>query len=376
MSKAITIIGAGLAGLTLARVLYVHGISSVIYEAEASPSARTQGGQLDIHDFNGQLALKDCQLLDEFRSIINMGGAAMRFLAPDGEVLGEMPDDGKLENPEVLRGDLRRILIESLPEGVIRWDHKVADVTSLGDARHRVTFTNGETVDADVLVGADGAWSRVRAFLSAAKPEYMGTLWIETFLHDVENRHRRSADLVGPGAMLAMQPGKGIFGHREANDVIHTYVVLKKPADWTPAVTLEDQQAALESIAAELGEGWAPELLSLVTHGETVPVVRPIWGLPVAHRWNHVPGVTLIGDAAHLTPPDGDGANWALYDGAELAKAIAWKNGNFEAAHLSFEQEMLSRSAQSSIEGHQSFERTFGYNAPENLRQMVAAVGG
>jgi 2-polyprenyl-6-methoxyphenol hydroxylase-like FAD-dependent oxidoreductase len=376
MSKAITIIGAGLAGLTLARVLHVHGISSVVYEAEASPSARTQGGQLDIHDFNGQLALKDCQLLDEFRSIINMGGAAMRFLSPDGEVLGEMPDDGKLDNPEVLRGGLRRILIESLPEGVIRWDHKVAEVASLGGARHRVAFTNGETVDTDVLVGADGAWSKVRAFLSAAKPEYMGTLWIETFLHDVENRHRRSADLVGPGAMLAMQPGKGIFGHREANDVIHTYVVLKKPVHWTPAVTLEDRQAALESIAAELGEGWAPELLSLVTDGETVPVIRPIWGLPVAHRWNHVPGVTLIGDAAHLTPPDGDGANWALYDGAELAKAIAWEGGNSEAALLSFEQEMLSRSAKSSIEGHQSFERTFGYNAPENLRQMVAALGG
>jgi 2-polyprenyl-6-methoxyphenol hydroxylase-like FAD-dependent oxidoreductase len=376
MSKTITIIGAGLAGLTLARVLYVHGISSVIYEAEASPSARTQGGQLDIHDFNGQLALKDCQLLDEFRSIINMGGAAMRFLAPDGEVLGEMPDDGKLENPEVLRGDLRRILIESLPEGVIRWDHKVADVASLGDARHRVAFANGETVDTDVLVGADGAWSKVRAFLSAAKPEYMGTLWVETFLHDVENRHRRSADLVGAGAMLAMQPGKGIFGHREANGVIHTYVVLKKPADWTPPVTLEDRQAALGSIAAELGEGWAPELLSLVTDGETVPVIRPIWGLPVAHRWNHVPGVTLIGDAAHLTPPDGDGANWALYDGAELAKALASESGNPEAALPAYEQEMLSRSAKSSIEGHQSFERTFGYNAPENLRQMVAAFGG
>ncbi|WP_210250306.1 FAD-dependent oxidoreductase [Methylobacterium planeticum] len=163
-----------------------------------------------------------------------MGGEAMRFLAADGEVLGEMPDDGKLENPEVLRGELRRILIGSLPEGTIRWGHRLADVTSLGTARHRVTFANGQTAETGVLVGADGALSKVRAFLSGGKPEYMGTLWIETFLHDVENRHERGARLVGPGAMLAMQPGKGIFGHREANDVIHTYVVLKKPADWPP----------------------------------------------------------------------------------------------------------------------------------------------
>jgi 2-polyprenyl-6-methoxyphenol hydroxylase-like FAD-dependent oxidoreductase len=375
MTSAITIIGAGLAGLTLARVLHVHGIASEIYEAEASPSTRTQGGQLDIHDFNGQLALKECQLFDEFRSIINMGGEAMRFLAADGEVFGEMPDDGRLENPEVLRGELRRILIESLPEGTIHWGHNVADVAALGTARHRVTFADGQIVDIGVLVGADGAWSKVRAFLSGAKPEYMGTLWIETFLHDVEKRHKQSAKLVGSGAMLAMQPGKGIFGHREANDVIHTYVILKKPADWTPQVALEDRQAALAAVAAELGEGWAPELLSLITDGETAPIIRPIWGLPVAYRWDPLPGVTLIGDAAHLTPPDGEGANWALYDGAELAKAIVRERGNPEAAMSKCEQGMVARSAKSSVEGHQSFERTFGYNAPENLRRMVASFG-
>ena len=125
MTKPIMIIGAGLSGLTLARVLHVHGIESTIYEAEASPSSRTQGGQLDIHGFNGQIALKDCDLSDEFRAIINMGGEAMRLLSPDAELLGEVPDDGKLENPEVLRGDLRRILIDSLPEDAIRWNHRI-----------------------------------------------------------------------------------------------------------------------------------------------------------------------------------------------------------------------------------------------------------
>lgn len=371
MKTPVTIIGAGLAGLTLARVLHVHGIASTVYEAESSPSARTQGGQLDIHDFNGQLALKACQLFDEFRSIINSGGEAMRSLDANAKILGEIPDDGKLENPEVLRGDLRRILIESLPEGAIRWNHKVEKVASLGDGKHVVVFTNGTAVESDVLVGADGAWSKVRAFLSDVKPEYMGTVWIDTFLFDVENRHKKSAELVGRGAMLAMMPGKGVFGHREANDVIHTYVVLKKPIDWTPSVDFADRPVALAYVAKELGEGWAPELLALITDGETNPVSRPIYGLPIAHTWDHVAGITLIGDAAHLAPPDGDGANWALYDGAELAEAIVTESENIEAALLAFEKELFPRSAASSVEGHQSFERTFGYNAPENLLKLI-----
>lgn len=375
MVKPITIIGAGLAGLTLARVLHVHGIASTIYEGEISPSARTQGGQLDIHDFNGQLALKECRLFDEFRAIINLGGEAMRFVSPTGSVLGEVADDGKLENPEVLRGDLRRILIESLPQSSIRWGHRVESVKSLQNGKHLVLFEDGAEIETDVLIGADGAWSKVRGLLSEAKPEYTGTVWIETFLHDVKKRHASCAALVGKGAMLAMMPGKGIFGHREANDVIHTYVVLKKPNGWTPTVDFADRNAALSYVADQLGEGWAPELLSLITRGETFPITRPIWGLPVGHKWDHSPGVTLVGDAAHLTPPDGDGANWALYDGADLGKRIAANPEHVEAALIEFEQEMLPRSAASSVEGHKSFERMFGYNAPENLRTMMKEQG-
>jgi 2-polyprenyl-6-methoxyphenol hydroxylase-like FAD-dependent oxidoreductase len=371
--KPIVIIGAGLAGLTLARVLHLNGVPVVMYEGEESLDARTQGGQLDIHDFNGQVALEQCQLMDEFRSIINMGAEAMRFLGPDGELVGEIPDDGELTNPEVLRGELRRILVESLPEGTIHWGHKVTSVHANAGA-HRVVFANGGSVDTDVLIGAEGAWSRVRTYLNGAAPEYTGTIWAETFLHDVEERHPASAELVGRGAMLAMQPGRGVFGHREAGDVIHSYVVMKKPLTWAETLDSANRQQALRRIADQLGEGWAPELVELITAGDTDPVIRPIWGLPLGHTWDRVPGVMLVGDAAHLTPPDGDGANWALFDGAELGSLIVENAGDIDTAFDAFADRMLPRSAESSQEGYQSFERTFGYNAPDTLRNMMEGV--
>ncbi len=244
LEQPITIIGAGVGGLTLARVLHVHGIPATIYEAEPSAEARTQGGQLDIHEHNGQLALEAAALTNEFRAIIHEGGEASRVLDQHGTVLLDEPDDGTGGRPEVLRGDLRRILLESLPAETIQWGKKVTGVAALGAGRHELTFADGSTVSTELLVGADGAWSKIRPLLSDAKPEYVGTTFIETYLYDADERHPSAAAAVGGGGMFALAPGKGIVAHREVGSVLHTYVELNRPAEWIAGIDFTDATAA------------------------------------------------------------------------------------------------------------------------------------
>ena len=367
----ITIIGAGLGGLTLARVLHVHGIPATVYESDASAEARTQGVMLDIHEYNGQLALKAAGRFDEFRRIIHAGGEASRVLDPHGAVLLDEPDDGSGGRPEVHRGDLRRILLDSLPEGTIQWGRKLTAVHALGDGRHALTFADGSIVATRLVVGADGAWSRIRPLVSDVKPAYVGTSFLETYLLEADERHPASAKVVGGGALYAAAPGKAIVAHREPDGALHVYVALTRPQAWIAGIDFVDTRAAKARVAAEF-DGWAPELTALITDGETALVPRPIHALPIGHRWDHVPGATLLGDAAHLMPPDGEGANLAMYDGAELGKAMAAHRGDLEAALAAYEQAMFVRSADAAAEATRTFALCFtDDNAPHGLIELL-----
>ena len=373
MSPSITIIGAGLGGLVLARVLHVQGIRATVYEADASESARTQGGQLDIHEHDGQVALEAAGLTAQFRAIVHEGGEATRVLRPDGGVLLDEPDDGDGRRPEVLRGDLRRILLDSLPAGAVRWGHKVTTVRALGNGRHEIEFADGSTAVSDVLVGADGSWSRVRPLLSDAAPSYVGTVFVETYLNEVDDRHPDAARAVGGGAMFALTPGKGISVHREAGDVLHTYVQLNRSTDWVDAIDFGDAGAARATLAAEF-EGWAPELTALITDGESAPVPRKIFTLPNDHRWDRTPGITLLGDAAHLMPPSGDGANLAMLDGAELGRAIADHPDDVDAALAVYEEAMFTRSSAVAVEAHETLDLCIGETSPFGLIDLITGV--
>jgi 2-polyprenyl-6-methoxyphenol hydroxylase-like FAD-dependent oxidoreductase len=366
MTIPVTIVGAGLGGLTLARVLHVHGVAATIYEAEPSAQARTQGGQLDIHEQDGQLALKAAGLFNEFRAIIHEGAEALRVRDQRGKLLFEQPDNGNGRRPEVLRGDLRRILLESLPAETIQWGKKLINVAALGEGRHELAFADGSTVTSSLLVGADGAWSKVRPLLSDAKPDYAGTTFVETYLYDADERYPAVAEAVGRGALCAFAPGKGIVAHREAGSVLHAYVALSRPAEWIAGIDFTDATVATARVKAEF-EGWAPSLTALITDSDTAPIPRMIYALPDGHRWDRMPGLTLLGDAAHLTAPNGEGANLAMLDGAELGAAIATHPDDIGAALTAYEEAMFPRSESAAAGGQHILKLCLDDRAPFGL---------
>jgi 2-polyprenyl-6-methoxyphenol hydroxylase-like FAD-dependent oxidoreductase len=369
----IAIIGGGLGGLTLARVLHVNGIEAAVFDLEPSPDVRTQGGMLDIHEDSGQVALHAAGLSDEFRSLIHPGGEAMRIVDPQGTIRLAEEDDGTGGRPEVDRGQLRDLLLNSLPAGTIRWAKKAAGARALGGGRHEVTFADGTTITADLLVGADGAWSRIRPLVSTAFPAYTGISFVETDLLAADTRDAASAALVGGGFFVCLGDHKGFLAHRETDGSLHVYTALKTGEDWLDGIDFTDPETAKKTVLAHF-EGWAESLRGLVADADGPVVPRRVHALSVGHRWDRVPGVTLLGDAAHLMSPfAGEGTNLAMLDGAELGLAIAANPGDTEVALAAYEQALFPRSEASAAESAANLELMFGDNALQGLLDQLAS---
>ncbi|WP_329394806.1 NAD(P)/FAD-dependent oxidoreductase [Streptomyces melanogenes] len=369
----IAIIGAGSGGLTCARILQQHGITAVVYDLDASRTARNQGGTLDMHPDSGQHALRAAGLWDDFLTQARPEGQQIRLAGRDGRILFDAipPEADTAEgNPEIDRGQLRDLLLDSLKPDTVRWGHKLTRAEPFGNGTHRLHFTDGTSTDADLVIGADGAWSQVRPLLSDATPLYTGVTFVETGLHDADTRHPRLAELTGNGTMMALDDNQGFVAQRNSGGHIRVYIGMRTAQDWhqQSGLDLTDTAAVREALLKKF-TGWSPDLLGFITATDTGYTNRPLFALPVPHTWTHTPGITLLGDAAHLMSPfSGMGANLAMRDGADLAHALI-ENPTTDDAIRAYETVLLPRSIQAAEGAAEGINSAF---SPDSATQTLA----
>ncbi|WP_035854288.1 FAD-dependent oxidoreductase [Cryptosporangium arvum] len=361
----IVIVGAGLGGLTAARVLHHHGVPAVVYDRAPHPDDRRRG-VLDLHPASGGAALRAAGLQREVAAITTPGGGALRILDAAGARHYEQHADAVPDRPEVDRRALRALLVGSLPPGTVRWGAEVTGVRPLDGGRHEVRIAGAPPVSSGVLVGADGGWSRIRPLVSAAEPTSTGSTYVELTLFDADARHPVAAAVAGPGLTLALGDGRGLICHRDADGSLQVYAALAVPDRWAPA----DLRAAL--LAAF--DGWHEGLRALVAEAGGPLVARGIHTLPAGHRWPRTPGVTLLGDAAHLMAPFAcDGANQAMLDGAELAAALVGHPNDPEAALGAYEELLFPRASAAAAEAAAMFAVCFRADAPRGLVDLLTS---
>jgi 2-polyprenyl-6-methoxyphenol hydroxylase-like FAD-dependent oxidoreductase len=364
----VAIIGAGLGGLILARVLHLNGFDAVVYERDSSRGARGQGGMLDIH--SGQRALREAGLIDRFHAIARPEGQDMRLLEPDGTLLlqEDTPDDAPSARPEVDRADLRDLLLDSLPEHTVRWGHAFE---SAGNGRVHFSSGRGSSTTYDLLVGADGAESRVRALLTDARPAHTGQHVVELGIPDIDRTHPDLAAMVGRGNYWVLGNGQSLSAQRNGDGRVRVYLSFYPTADdWiaTSGIPFDDPAAARARLIEEF-TGWDPRFTALIAACDNTVQPRSITTLPIGLTWPSTPGITLLGDAAHLMPPVGQGANMALLDGARLGLALAAHPDDFPAAVREFEREMFDRTGAAA---RMSADMQELLTSPDAARRMLA----
>ncbi|KAG2171718.1 hypothetical protein INT43_008098 [Umbelopsis isabellina] len=379
----IAIIGAGPAGLTLARLLEHNNMACTIFELDSDRNKRDQGGSLDLHVHTGQLALREAGLYEKFKRLARPEGEGMKVVKFDGTVLFDSghnqihnPEEMSWEKPEIDRVLLRNMLLDSVKPETIQWSKKLLRVepsSSGTKPRFDLHFADGVVEkDFDLVVGADGAWSRIRPLVTNVQPHYAGVTSVELWALDCDKHHPWLSEYVGSGSCFMFDEDRAIQCQRNGNNTIRAYASVRQPENWSKDCGIDWSQPVaarkelIERYFADCGE----DLKRVIEETSEELRIRQGYMLPVGLEWQCRPGVALIGDAAHLmTPFGGVGVNVALTDALDLARnLISCRDALATASSNDFEDAL--------IEAIQKYETSMFVRARQNAEKTARGLHG
>ncbi|KAF1816273.1 salicylate hydroxylase [Eremomyces bilateralis CBS 781.70] len=311
-------------------------------------------GMLDLHEESGLAAIRECGVYDAFLPLTGECAESNIVADQDGNLL--WADQGELSlRPEISRNALHRLLVSNLPPESIQWSHKLVSATSITVSGHTETeldFGAHGKHTFDLVIGADGAWSKVRNVLTDVKPRYSGIQNINVTIRHITSKYPKLAELVGAGTFMALGTKHGVMSQRTSQDSARIYFVLSTADEHFATVFGLEGKSAEQAKDILLNHDallkpWGSiikELVAVACDEEsadnpgTAADIKPLYMLPVGHTWENRPGVTLIGDASHLMCPwAGEGVNLAMWDSLLLSRAIIQAYEGAEGESRSFQ---------------------------------------
>ena len=381
-NKEIAIIGGGPGGLTLARLLQVKGFNVKVYERDFGRSARVQGSPLDLHESSGLAAIRKAELLDEFRNSY-MAGAdkttitdeKAKVVFSDHEVNKEEDFGDEHFRPEIDRGVLRKILLDSLqPENII-WDSHFLSMTEQNGG-WLLHFKNGMKAYADLVIGADGANSKIRPYITDIQPFYSGITMLEGNIYEAEAVVPEITKILRGGKLMAFGNEKNILMGQKADGVVGFYASFRAEENWISKYGLDfSDRSQVMDWFTKYYTGWSPVWNQLFANTTLPFIPRPINCMPLDQTWETLPNTTIIGDAAHLMPPfAGEGVNMAMLDALELSECLTNNDHiSIQSALFSYEAAMRKRA---SVIAQDSLDNGELMHSAEALSAMTGFFSG
>lgn len=374
-NKKIAIVGGGPGGLTLARLLQISGADVKVYERDPSKDARKQGATLDLHEESGLKALQEAGLMDAFTANFRPGAEQMHIMDKQATTLfkDQPRTTEEISRPEIDRGPLQQILLDSLEPGTVVWNSHFESLTPQ-DGSWKLTFKNGLFALADLVIAADGANSKLRPYITPVKPFYTGITVVEGMVYHSETACPKMHKLLDGGKIFAMGDDKTLIVSSKGDGSLAFYTSSKTDESWcrTTGIDLSDKTQVLDWFNAEYA-GWNSVYQELFENAAVPFVIRPMYCMPLDQTWDALPNLTILGDAAHLMPPfAGEGVNMAMLDALELSNCLTGSDfSDLTTAIAAYEQQMRKRAA---IAAKESLESSDALHSPDAIPFIMQVV--